>query len=256
MLVILSPAKTLDLDTPINTKINSSPNFEDETKELVNVLREYKSSEISKLMGLSEKLSDLNFNRFQDFSFPLSSSGGRPALNTFKGDSYLGFELDAYSDEDYNYAQKHLRILSGLYGLLRPMDLIQPYRLEMGTDLKTEKGKNLYQFWDKKITESLNEAIKNSNSNFLINLASNEYFKSIKKKELDTKIIEPVFKDFKKDKFKIISFFAKRARGNMANYIIKNKIQKLEDLYSYNIDGYRFSESESTDSKIVFLRKL
>lgn len=206
-------------------------------------------------MSISGKLADLNSERCTTWERDFTAENSRPCIFAFTGDVYQGMELSAWKAPDFTLAQKQIRILSGLYGVLRPLDLMQPYRLEMGTKLSTTRGKNLYDFWGNKITDLLNADLKSSGSNFIINLASNEYFSSVKTKSLDGELITPVFKDEKNGKYKIISFFAKKARGMMADYIIRNKITDVAGLKKFNTAGYKFSKSESTDIELVFLRK-
>jgi hypothetical protein len=255
MLMVISPAKTLDFDSPLATSKNSQPRLLDQSQQLINELQKLAPHDISTLMSVSDKIGTLNFDRFQAWQQPFNEDNARAAVLAFKGDVYTGMQAETFQASDFNFAQKHLRILSGLYGLLRPLDLMQAYRLEMGTKFVNKNGKNLYQFWDNKITTILNEDIKDSGSKELINLASNEYFKSVQLKYLDSEVITPIFKDFKNGKYKIISFYAKKARGMMAAYIIKNKIKNAEDIKSFNIDGYRFDNDMTRDNNWVFTRE-
>ena len=255
MLIVISPAKTLDYDTPPVTKKFSQPQMLDDSQSLVDIMLEYSPNQISKLMSISPKLAELNRDRFQTWSRPFKKSNAKQALLAFKGDVYVGLEAENFSDENFAYAQEHLRILSGLYGTLRPLDLMQPYRLEMGIRLKNPKGNNLYEFWDTKITDKLNKQLKKVDSDVLLNLASNEYFKSVKKDMLNAQIITPVFKDWKTDKYKMISFFAKKARGFMSAWVIQNQIKNVKDLKKFKVAGYKYSASESTIDSPVFLRK-
>ena len=255
MLMVISPAKTLDFDSPLATSKNSQPRLLDQSQQLINELQKLAPHDISTLMSVSDKIGTLNFDRFQAWQQPFNEDNARAAVLAFKGDVYTGMQAETFQASDFNFAQKHLRILSGLYGLLRPLDLMQAYRLEMGTKFANKNGKNLYQFWDNKITTILNEDIKDSGSKELINLASNEYFKSVQLKYLDSEVITPIFKDFKNGKYKIISFYAKKARGMMAAYIIKNKIKNAEDIKSFNIDGYRFDNDMTRDNNWVFTRE-
>ena len=228
----------------------SQPVFINEAKSLVNEINKMNISEIQDFMEISEKLAHLNFQRFQNWSLPFNKTNSSPAIYSFSGDVYEG--LDAYSleEEDVKFAQKNLLILSGLYGILKPLDLIQPYRLEMGRKLKYESHKNLYSFWNDKISLYLN----NIKDKVIINLASNEYFNVVNKEKISKKIISPIFKDEKNGKFKIISFYAKKARGLMANYIIKNKIDDPSQLIKFNINGYTYNKNLSTDFYPVFTR--
>jgi hypothetical protein len=255
MLMVISPAKTLDFDSPLATSKNSQPRLLDQSQQLINELQKLAPHDISTLMSVSDKIGTLNFDRFQAWQQPFNEDNARAAVLAFKGDVYTGMQAETFQASDFNFAQKHLRILSGLYGLLRPLDLMQAYRLEMGTKFVNKNGKNLYQFWDNKITTILNEDIKDSGSKELINLASNEYFKSVQLKYLDSEVITPIFKDFKNGKYKIISFYAKKARGMMAAYIIKNKIKNAEDIKSFNIDGYRFDNDMTRDNNWMFTRE-
>ncbi len=254
MIAILSPAKSLDFEKQFDIK-SANTRFNDETQQLIDVLKTKSEEEVQELMSISDKLAQLNVERYDNFKKRIPKHAKQAAL-AFQGDVYQGLEAEDFSQEEHDYAQQHIRILSGLYGLLRPLDLIQPYRLEMGTKLKTDKGNNLYDFWGDKITDQLKKDIKSQGDKILINLASNEYFKSINKKEFkkDFKIVDVEFKDFKNGKYKIISFFAKKARGLMARYIVKNQIEKIEDLKGFDLDGYSFDAQDSTDSKLAFKR--
>lgn len=253
MLIILSPSKKLDFDTQIKGSIQS-PDFIEDSKELIKILRKLPSKEISKLMDLSDKLAELNHERYQQFSTPFTKDNARQAIFAFKGDVYDGLEAENFSNENLKFAEKHLRIISGLYGILKPTDLIQPYRLEMGTKLSNGRGKNLYDFWGDKITEKLNNVMANENSKILINLASSEYFKAVKPKKINGRIITPVFKENKKGKLSIVMLFAKRARGMMAQYIIKNNIKNPDDIKNFKTDGYKFNPSLSTENEWIFVR--
>jgi uncharacterized protein len=254
MLMVISPAKTLDFETPLPLQDFSQADLLTSSAELIDQLRLLSPDEISSLMGLSTKLAELNSNRYLNWHLPFTAENARPAVYAFAGDVYTG--LDAYhlSPSDIAFAQQHLRILSGLYGVLRPLDLIQAYRLEMGTRLHNSRGKDLYQFWGRLITDTLNKQIKINNSTWLLNLASGEYFKAVKIAKLDAKVISPVFKDQKNGQYKIISFYAKKARGLMAAYAIKHKIEDVVRLQAFNTDGYYFSAQDSTDTEWVFLR--
>jgi hypothetical protein len=206
-------------------------------------------------MKVSDKIAGLNVARFEQWTETFTPDNSRPAIFAFKGDVYTGLEAETLSEADLDYAQTHLRMLSGLYGLLKPLDLMQPYRLEMGTKLGNERGSNLYQFWGNIITDKLNEAIKAQEDNVLINLASNEYFKAVKPKALDAQVITPVFKDCKNGQYKVISFFAKKARGMMARYIIENRIESVKQLESFDTAGYYYCAAESTATELVFKRE-
>jgi len=253
--MLVSPAKSLDMQASYPTLPISDIRFLNESVELINQLQHLNPEEIGKLMGISEKLAELNYQRFQDW-LPQDAREACPALFAFKGDVYQGIAVDEFQADELEYAQKNLRILSGLYGLLRPFDSMQAYRLEMGTKFKNAKGANLYAFWGSKITELLKQDMTDNQSTELVNLASNEYFKAVKTKEIAHKIITPVFKDYKNGKYKIISFYAKKARGLMVAFAVKNKIQHAEHLKAFNTSGYCFSTESSTETEWVFLRKL
>ena len=255
MLVVISPAKSLDLESPVKTRKFSQPEFMADSAKLVKDLKKLNPEQLSSLMHMSSKLGALNYKRFANWHTPFDNNNARPAIFTFVGDVYLGFKANELSTTDLNYAQKHLRILSGLYGVLKPLDLMQAYRLEMGTRFANARGKDLYSFWGQKITHSLNEDLSNESKRLLINLASNEYFNAIAVDKLDGKIITPVFKDFSSGKYRFLSFFAKQARGMMAAYIIRNRVNSVEKLKQFNSDGYKFCSEESNDTKLVFLRK-
>ena len=254
MLLVISPAKTLDFDTPSVTDQFSRADFLDRSATLIDELRHLSPADISSLMKISDKLGALNYGRFQDWQAPLSPAMGKQAVLAFKGDVYTGLDADNMSDDDLSFAQQHLRIPSGLYGLLKPLDIMQAYRLEMGTPFANQGGKNLYEFWGNTLTDALNQCAADNGDDVLVNLASNEYFKAVKTKQLNMPVITPVFKDFKGDKYKIISFYAKKARGMMAAYIIKNRLTRVEDIKQFDTEGYRFSESMSDGNEWVFIR--
>ncbi|MDF1816602.1 MAG: peroxide stress protein YaaA [Verrucomicrobiales bacterium] len=254
MLAVISPAKTLDYESACPPHNPTQPEFLDDSEELIAVLRKKTRPQLADLMSISEKLADLNFTRYKEWHRPFNEDNARAALLAFKGDVYTGFTLNTYGKRDFNFAQDHLRILSGLYGVLRPMDLMQPYRLEMGTKLKNPRGKDLYEFWDRKITDAIDEAVQKSGSDQLINLASNEYFSAIKKSALKSHIITPVFKDLKNEKYKIISFYAKKARGMMCDYMIKNRLKNPEELKKFNTAGYTYNKDMSDNVSWVFTR--
>ncbi len=255
MHIIISPAKTIDLKTKVPTDKFSNIRFSNESIELVNILKNKSREELKKIMSISESLAKLNYDRYRNWHYPYSQEEGRQAIFAFKGDVYAG--LDAYnlSDEALEFAQQYLSILSGLYGLLRPLDIILPYRLEMGTKLRNPRGETLYKFWGDKITEQLNNDMKASGSDILINLASNEYFKSINTGKLNARIITPVFKNSKNGEYKVISIYAKKARGLMTRYIIQNKITDPEELLGFNEDGYYFNSGLSSKDELVFTRE-
>lgn len=255
MLVVVSPAKTLDYESPLATQKYTQPELLDYSQQLIEVCRQLTPADVASLMKVSDKIADLNVGRFQEWSDTFTLDNARQAILAFKGDVYTGLDAESLSEDDFAYAQDHLRMLSGLYGLLRPLDLMQPYRLEMGTKLASDKGSNLYQFWGNVITDKLNQAIAKQGDNVLINLASNEYFKAVKPKALDAQVITPVFKDCKKGQYKVISFYAKKARGMMARYIIDNRISSVADLTQFDTAGYYFAEQESTPTELVFKRE-
>jgi len=255
MLSVLSPAKTLDYENPACIKTFSEPDFLDDSQELIKTLRKMSPDEISNLMSISEKLSVLNVDRYKAWDRSFTEENAKQALLAFKGDVYTGLDVDQFSKPDFNFAQNHLRILSGLYGLLRPLDLMQPYRLEMGTGLQTKRGKNLYEFWGEQVTHGLNQAIKEGKSKYLVNLASNEYYKAVKPNLLEADVITPCFKDWKKDQYKIVSFYAKKARGAMAAHMVLKRAMKPEDIQDFNWGGYAYNEELSTPTDPMFTRK-
>ena len=256
MLMLISPAKTLDFETPAKTKTSTEPDFLPHSQALIDELKNLSPADVSELMGISDKLGQLNSERFFNWHTPFTADNAKQAVLAFKGDVYTGLDAESFNSKEFKFAQKHLRILSGLYGLLRPLDLIQPYRLEMGTRFGNARGNNLYQFWDGVITDAVNQQLKKLKSNVLVNLASNEYFKSIAAKQINADIITPVFKDFKNGKYKIISFYAKKARGLMSAYVIKNQLTEVEDLKGFDVEGYAYNASMSTARDWVFTRKL
>ena len=251
MYAVISPAKRLQ-EPPADTGLpHTTPSLLDDTLELMETARTLSRADLQKLMNISDKLADLNWQRFHEFGLPFTPNNSRQAALCFSGDTYVGFEAATLSADELTYAQDHLGILSGLYGLLRPLDLIQPYRLEMGTALKTQRGKNLYSFWGSRISEQLNEW---NASPTLINLASNEYFKAVDTKVLDANVITPVFQEVKDGKARVISFMAKKARGMMARYMITEKIQHHDELKAFNVGEYQFVANESTDNRWIFRR--
>lgn len=255
MLTVISPAKTLDYDSPLPTRRTTQPELLERSATLIDDARKLSPDDIRALMGVSENIAQLNHQRFMNWHTPFDLDNARQALFAFKGDVYTG--LDAYSlDKDaLAHAQQHLRILSGLYGLLRPLDLMQPYRLEMGLKFANNGGRNLYEFWGDAITQSLNRQLKKTGSELLLNLASNEYFKAVKPKQLAADIITPVFKDKKGDKYRVISFFAKKARGQMARYIAEHQLTDPDALQAYDVGGYQYSAADSSAREMVFLRE-
>ncbi|GHF85372.1 peroxide stress protein YaaA [Thalassotalea marina] len=255
MLFVVSPAKNLDYESPLATEKFTQPEMLSHAEELIERCRKLSPADISSLMGVSDKIAGLNAARFGEWHQPFSPDNARPAVLAFNGDVYTGLDASSLDDAGFDYAQNHMRILSGLYGLLKPLDLMQAYRLEMGTKLDNTRGSNLYQFWGDLITDKLNEAIAAQGDDVLINLASNEYFKSVKKKQLKATVITPAFKDWKNDQYKMISFFAKKARGLMARYIIDKKPSSVEALKDFDYGGYQYNESLSKGNDWVFTRK-
>lgn len=254
MLAIISPAKTLDFTSPIPHWKTTQPPFLDQSEALIDVCRQLSPQEIASLMHISDKLAGLNAARFGEWQKTQTETNARPAIYAFKGDVYTGLDVETLSPQAIEFAQTHLRMLSGLYGLLRPLDLMQPYRLEMGTKLVNPKGKNLYDFWGVMITNALQDALDQQGDSVLINLASDEYFKAVKLSKLQARIIKPVFLDYKNGKYKVISFYAKKARGLMCRYILENELSDPESLKLFNSEGYYFEPSESTDDMWVFKR--
>jgi uncharacterized protein len=255
MLTLISPSKTLDYSVPDYTETYTTPELLNDTEILVKEMKKKSAKSIGKLMEISDNLAQLNFERFQSFSTPFTPENSRQALFVFKGDVYLDIDLENYTKKEFDFAQRHLRILSGLYGLLKPLDLIQPYRLEMGIPLKNKKGKNLYDFWQDKIANLINHELSSHKNKVLINLASIEYFKAVNTKKIEGQIISPIFKEYKNGSYKSIMLYAKRARGMMTNFIIQNKIEdKIEKIKTFNVDRYEYNEKLSTESEWVFTR--
>jgi len=254
MLISISPAKKLDFAPQKLTKTHTLPDFLDDSQILIDRLTKISMKGLSKLMGISEALAQENFERYKTWTTPFTPQNAKQALLAFQGDVYLGMNAAEFKARDFKFAQDHLRILSGLYGVLRPLDLIQPYRLEMGTRLSNKRGRDLYAFWGSRITDSLNEVLEAQKSPVLVNLASNEYFKSVKMKDLNARIVTPVFKDEKNGKFKVLSFFAKKARGLMVSHIVRNRITKVEGIKSFDLEGYQFDETRSSDDEFIFTR--
>ena len=253
MLTVISPAKKLDYSDSVTAKPFTQPELLSHSKELLKGLKGLSPQNVCALMGLSDKLGALNYERFQAWHTPFSVDNAKQAVLAFKGDVYQGLDAESMTNEDLNWAQENLRILSGLYGLLRPLDLMQPYRLEMGTKFANQRGANLYAFWDGIINAELNNLLDGPDA-VLVNLASSEYFKAAKEKTLTSRIVTPVFMDNKDGKYKIISFFAKKARGLMAAFIIKGKITDVEDIKHFDSDGYSFNAAMSEGDKWVFTR--
>ena len=251
MIILLSPAKSLNFE-PTKIKKHSTPRLLEESNVLVGQLKTKSANSIKKLMSVSDNIAKLNVDRFNNFKTPFTLDNAKQAILAFDGDVYLGLEADTFDSKDMTFAQKHIRILSGLYGVLKPLDLMQPYRLEMGTRLKVKRKKNLYDFWDEKITEMINEDLTNSKSDIILNLASKEYFGSVKPKLANGKIVHVHFKELRNGQYKVISFTAKKARGKMANLIVKNRITDLKSLFKLNVDGYQYNKELSDESNLFF----
>lgn len=254
MLMVISPAKTLDFESPLATKRYTQPALLEESQKLIALARQLSPADIGSLMHISDKLAVLNAQRFNDWQPDFTPDNARQAILAFKGDVYTGLQAGTFSEAAFDFAQQHLRMLSGLYGLLRPLDLMQAYRLEMGIKLANPAGKDLYSFWGDKLTHALNAALAEQGDSVLINLASDEYFKALKPTLLKGEIVKPVFLDEKNGKFKVISFYAKKARGLMSRYIIENELTQPEQLKKFDVDGYAFDAGESKGNELVFKR--
>ncbi|WP_194851067.1 peroxide stress protein YaaA [Nonlabens antarcticus] len=253
MKILLSPAKTLDYDTKLPTSRATQPIFAAEAIQVNAKLERFSKAEISDMMSISDKLADLNYQRYKDFQDTFTKSNARPSIYAFAGDVYTGFDAYTLNENLLDYAQNSIRILSGMYGFLRPLDLLQPYRLEMGTKLPIERTENLYEFWKDKITPELNNQMKKDE--LLVNLASNEYFKAIDKKNQKGTLISPIFKDYKNGDLKIIAFYAKKARGTMARYLVENKADSFQDVLAFAGDDYKYSEKDTEkENEPVFTR--
>lgn len=242
------------METPSRVDAPSLPGFLDESEKLVKSLRRYRKRRLGELMHISESLAELNVQRYDKWQIDFDPSVARPAIQAFRGDVYVGLDADTLGKRDLNFAQKHLRILSGLYGILKPFDQMQAYRLEMGTALKTRRGKSLYDFWGNSITENLNHELEDQRSPMVVNLASSEYFKSVRPDALEGSLMSPVFKDEKNGQYKIISFFAKKARGAMARHLIKKRASDSDDVLAFDALGYQYDEDQSSEGKPVFIR--
>lgn len=253
MITLLSPAKTLDYSEDGRYGY-AEPRLLADSLKLVNVLKKKSSSKLQKLMSISQNIADLNVSRYQEFSEAFNTGNSKPSILAFKGDVYLGLEAETFNKEEMAFAQEHLRIISGLYGLLRPLDLMQAYRLEMGTSLKTSRGKNLYEFWKNRITDLLNQDLESQADKTVVNLASNEYFKAINKQKLQGQILDINFKEERDGILKFISFNAKKARGYMAKFIVKHNIDNPSDLKGFDTEGYYFSEDHSSENDWLFIR--
>jgi len=254
MLIVLSPAKSLDLETPPTTKLHTTPDFLDHSEQLISHLRAYSPAGIGELMDLSDALSTLNVTRYA--SWTRDTAEARQAVMAFNGDVYTGLAARTLTAKQLDYAQSHVRILSGLYGMLRPLDLIHPHRLEMGTRLANPRGKDLYAFWGDTITEAINQAAEQQGAEVLVNLASEEYFKSVKPRKLAVPVITPVFEEWKNGKYKVISFYAKRARGMLARYAAVKGIKDPQKLKAFTVDGYAFDKHDSSDRQWIFRRRV
>jgi cytoplasmic iron level regulating protein YaaA (DUF328/UPF0246 family) len=252
--MIISPAKTLDYESPLATTRYTQPALLDHSQMLIERCRALAPAQIASLMSISDKLADLNVGRFQNWTPAFTPDNARQALLAFKGDVYTGLEAHTFSEQDFDFAQQHLRMLSGLYGLLRPLDLMQPYRLEMGTKLDNPRGKDLYAFWGEIITQALNAAVAAQGDKVVVNLASDEYFRAVKTKNLQADIVKPVFLDEKNGSYKVISFYAKKARGLMSRFIITQRLTQPEQLKAFDLEGYRFDEARSQGNEYVFTR--
>lgn len=257
MIIVLSPAKSLDYETPPHVSHHTQPQFADDAAALIDELRRLSPQQIATLMSISDPLARLNFQRYADWSRASTPANAKQAVLAFNGDVYEGLDARSLSPDDLDYAQRHVRVLSGLYGLLRPLDLLQPYRLEMGTRFSNARGKDLYAFWGERITHALNAELKTriGASRVLVNCASAEYFKSVKPKLLDARVVTPVFEDWKDGRYKIISFHAKRARGLMARYVVEGRIDSPDALKDFASEGYAFDASASNDDTYVFRRR-
>ncbi|MBS0552982.1 MAG: peroxide stress protein YaaA [Proteobacteria bacterium] len=260
MILVISPAKALDFETAPTTAVHTQPDFLDDAQALIEILRERSPAEIAELMSLSDPLATLNVARYASWSRPFDRENAKQAVLAFNGDVYEGLSATTLSDTDLAWAQDHLRILSGLYGVLRPLDLMQPYRLEMGTRLANPRGKDLYAFWGERITAELNGLLareaEDGGEPVLLNLASDEYFKSVKAKAIKGRIVTPVFEDWKAGRYKIISFYAKRARGLMSRFVIERRIDDIDALKAFDSEGYAFAADASEADKLVFRRRL
>lgn len=253
MLIIISPSKTLDLSSEVQTTVSSQPQFLDKASQLVNLMKKKSTQQLAEILKINPQLAQLNFERYQQWTLPFTAENARQAVYAFKGEVFNGLDMDSLSEDDALYAQEHLRIFSGLYGILKPLDLTQPYRLDIADRIKM-KEKTLYQFWKKEITESLERELSQTKQPVLINLASNEYFKSLDVHKISAPIITPVFKEIKGNSYKIVTMYAKKARGMLTRFIIQNRLQNAEEIKLFDEEGYFFNESLSTSNEIVFTR--
>lgn len=254
MLIVISPAKTLDYETPVKIKDYSVPDYLSDAQLLIRRARKYSAADLMALMDVSEQIADLNVQRFADWRTPFTTNNAKQAILAFKGDVYVGLGAETFTKKDFQFAQQHLKILSGLYGLLRPLDLMQPYRLEMGRKIDTERGKNLYEFWGDILTEGLNAQLKKLGTDYLINLASNEYFKAVKTKKLNAQVITPEFKDYKNGAYKMMGVYAKKARGLLSRFIIRHQLTEPQQIKEFNEEGYQYNPQLSGGNSWVFTR--
>lgn len=254
MLAVISPAKTLDYNPAPPELGHTEPRLLEHSQELIQILRTHSALDLAELMKISMKLANLNFGRFQDWERRSTSANSKQAVLAMKGDVYAGLDAESFSADDFDFAQRHLRILSGLYGVLRPLDLMQPYRLEMGTRLRNARGKDLYAFWGNTISETLNGDLAAQGDNLLVNLASNEYFAAVRPKALHGHVVHPVFKERKEEAYRVIGIHAKRARGLMSRFLIRNRVSEAEQLKEFDAEGYRFRPELSDGDRWVFAR--
>ncbi len=255
MLILLSPSKRLDYESETPTDRHSEPEYLDDAETLVDELREFDAAEIGELMDISEDLSELNYDRYQSFETPFTPDNARQAIFAFDGDVYRDFQFEEYDDADFEFLQDHVRILSGMYGILRPLDLMQPYRLEMGTDLDNPRGDDLYEFWGDRLAESVNAALDAQGDDVILNLASNQYFDAVDREVLNGRIVSPTFKDWRSGRYMVISFYLKRLRGTMSDWVVRNDIREPDQLTEFTGNGYYYDEKRSTPDEPVFLRE-
>ena len=254
MIAVISPAKTLDFEQPISPNGYTQPRLTTQANKLIRELRTKKTEDIQSLMSVSENIAQLNVKRYKDYRQSHNLENSKPCIHAFKGDVYIGLNAEDLTHEDLLYSQEHLRILSGLYGLLRPLDIIQPYRLEMGTSLQVGEQPNLYKYWDNRIVKLLHKDLEEQDDQIIVNLASQEYFKAVDKKSLKSRVVQVDFLDLKNDQYKVISFFAKKARGLMARFIIKNRINDPESLKAFDSEGYYYDAHTSNQDHLIFKR--